>query len=199
MKYFDTLPKILVTDKTGVSTLYTNIMARASIIKEKLNDPVLYYNYDIQDQDTPEIVAEKYYGDSYRYWLVLFTNEILDPQWGWPLNSTNFGKYIESKYSGNIDPYTDVYEYNKIVTKYDVRSQTTTVEKFVIDETEYNSLSETTTQYNIGLDTTIVTITKNIKTYFEYEMELNESKRSIRLLKKQYANSMEYEFENIMR
>jgi len=31
--------------------------------------------------DTPEIVAEKFYGNSYRYWIVLLSNNIIDPQW----------------------------------------------------------------------------------------------------------------------
>ena len=92
MKYFQKLPKVLIRDEKGVSTLYTNIMARASIINDILDNPMLFYKYDIQDGDTPEIVADKYYGNSYRFWLIMFSNRMLDPQWDWPLNSTNFNK-----------------------------------------------------------------------------------------------------------
>ena len=72
MQYFDSLPKIVHTDQNGNSTIRTNLMARVSIIPENLKNPLLYYQYDIQEGDTPEIVAHKYYNDMYRYWIVLF-------------------------------------------------------------------------------------------------------------------------------
>ena len=75
MKYFETLPKIVQTENFSAQ-LMTNIMARASVIPSLLTNPLVYYEYDIQDGDTPEIVAQKYYGDSYAYWVVLYTNQI---------------------------------------------------------------------------------------------------------------------------
>jgi len=50
MKYFQKLPKVLTTDKKGVSKLYTNIMARASIMDDLFNTPLLFYSYDIQNE-----------------------------------------------------------------------------------------------------------------------------------------------------
>ena len=98
MKYFDTLPKFVYLNPiTGHKNIMTNIMARASIMADVLNNPLIYYQYDLQDGDTPEIVAYKYYGDSYRYWLILFANQYLDPQWNWPLNYAEFNAYIQDK------------------------------------------------------------------------------------------------------
>ena len=85
MQYFDTLPKIIYTDSYGIKTIRTDIMTRASVIPSTFKNPILYYKYDIQDSDTPEIIAHKYYNDMYRYWIVLFANQILDPVWDWPL------------------------------------------------------------------------------------------------------------------
>jgi hypothetical protein len=51
----------------GNSKIMTNIMVRVSIIPQILNNLAIYYQYDIQEGDTPEIIAHKYYGDSYRY------------------------------------------------------------------------------------------------------------------------------------
>ena len=90
MQYFDTLPKIIKTDATGNSLLMTNLMARASVIPSLLQNPAVFYQYDIQDGDTPEIVAYKYYGDVYRYWMIFYCNQIIDPQWDWPLNNQQF-------------------------------------------------------------------------------------------------------------
>jgi hypothetical protein len=197
MKYFQKLPKIVVSDDKGVTTIYTNIMARASIISKLLNDPMLFYTYDIQDGDTPEIVADKYYGDSYRYWLILFANQLLDPQWDWPLNSTNFNKYIADKYQ-EFDPYTEVYQFEKIVSQYDSATEITTVNKFVIDEYTYDNLTPTTESFSFPSGTTTITTSKNAKTYFEYEVETNEAKRNIKLLKKQYSIQIENEFASLM-
>ena len=87
MQYFSTLPKIVYIDKDQTSRVYTNLMSRADIIPSLLDNPLVFYTYDIQDEDTPEIVASKYYGDVNRHWLVLYANQILDPQWQWPLTS----------------------------------------------------------------------------------------------------------------
>ena len=118
MQYFSILPKIIKTDAKGNSILMTNLMARASVIPSLLNNPALFYKYDIQDGDTPEIVAHKYYGDVYRYWVVLFSNQILDPQWQWPLNSNEFASYLTAKYDPTyVDIYTSAHSWQKIITQ----------------------------------------------------------------------------------
>ena len=118
MKYFETLPKVVVTQPDGTSTVYTNLMARVSLINDMLKNPLLFYSYDIQEGDTPEIIADKYYGDSYRYWIVLLVNNILDPQWDWPLNGQAFNDYIAQKYT--IDPYSTIHHYEKTLPTLDM-------------------------------------------------------------------------------
>ena len=197
MKYFKQLPKIITTDEKGVSTILTNIMARASIINDLLNNPMIFYTYDIQEGDTPEIVADKFYGDSYRYWLIMFANQILDPQWDWPLNSSNFNSYITDKYQ-EFDPYSAIYEYQKVVTQYESSTKLTTTNVFAIDEYTYDHLTDSTETYTFPSGTTTISITKNAKTYYQHELELNESKRSIKLLKKEYSIQIENEFKSLM-
>ena len=107
MQYFKTLPKLISTNN-GNSILLTNLLVRSSIIQNLLTNSLVFYKYDIQDGDTPEIVAYKYYGDAYRYWIVLFSNQMLDPQWDWPLNSINFQNYIVNKYT-TFNPYSTIH------------------------------------------------------------------------------------------
>jgi hypothetical protein len=197
MQYFDTLPKIIQTDANRNSILLTNLLARVSIIPEFLKNPVIYYNYDIQEGDTPEIIAYKYYGDAYRYWIVLFTNQIIDPQWDWPIESNSFAKYIDDKYS-NINPYSTVYQYEKVITKYDATTQTTTVENIVIDEDTYNSLVESTNTYTLPTGSVTVTTTKRAVSYYDYEVELNDKKRNIKILNSVYVDEVEKQFKNLL-
>jgi len=197
MQYFDTLPKIIETDNVGVSRVFTNIMARASIIPDVLKNPLVYYSYDIQEGDTPEIIAYKYYGDSYRYWIVLFANELLDPQWSWPMDSTVFDNYMAEKYpSGNTT--TTVYSYEKKLTQTDNSTNTVTINTIDVNQTEYNTIVENTQTYSIGNSTVTVATTKRIITIYDYEYELNESKRKINILNSVYVDQMESQFKSLM-
>lgn len=197
MQYFDTLPKVVQTDNVGISRVFTNLMARASIIPDVLKNPLVYYSYDIQEGDTPEIVAYKYYGDSYRYWIILFANELLDPQWSWPMDSTVFAAYMAEKYpSGNTT--TTVYSYEKKLTQTDNDTNTVTINTIDINQTEYNTLVPNTQTYTIANSTVTVQTTKRIVTIYDYENELNESKRKINILNSIYVDQLESQFKSLM-
>jgi hypothetical protein len=169
MYYFKTLPKIVTPDENGYPILMTNLLARASMVQELLNNPMQFYEYAIQEDDTPEIVADKYYGDSFKYWIVLFSNQILDPVWEWPMTYVTFLKYLDAKYATEAEdagktPFeytqTTVYEYKKVVTTTDVYTKTETIKEVSITQEEYNTLVESTETYNIpGGTSCIVAIT----------------------------------------
>jgi len=197
MQYFDTLPKVLYT-QNGVASIYTNLLARVSVIPEILKDPLIYYSYDIQEGDTPEVIAHKYYGDSYRYWIVLFANELLDPQWDWPLTSKMFEKYLTDKYpSTNI--YSEIEYYEKVITQYDVNTQTTTINKIRIDEATYNGLPVTqTTTYVLPTGPVTITTERNAVSIYDYELNQNEAKRNIKILNSIYVNQFEEQFKQLL-
>lgn len=207
MQYFNTLPKIVYRTAQGTSVIYTNLMARASIIPSVFKNPLVYYKYDLQEGDTPEIVAYKYYGDSYRYWIVLFSNQIMDPQWEWPLSYLAFNSYINDKYGYNeslgtwsvLDPYSTPYEWQKIITQYDTTTQTTTVNTIGIDENTYNNITESINSYVLPTGQVSVSIAKNVLSYYDWELQKNESKRTINLLNENYVNELEKQFKNIMK
>ena len=198
MQYFDTLPKILQYDNVGTGRVFTNLLARASIIPELLKNPALYYSYDIQEGDTPEIIAHKYYGDSYRYWMVLLANEILDPQWGWPMSSNVFNNYLISKYGSTFNTQFTVHHYEKTLTQFDSGTNTTTTNTVEIDLNTYNTTLETRKSYTLPTGDVTVTISKSAISYYDYELNLNESKRNIQLLNSSYVNQLETELKNLM-
>ena len=197
MQYFDTLPKVVQTDNVGISRVFTNLMARASIIPDVLKNPLVYYSYDIQEGDTPETIAYKYYGDSYRYWIVLFANELLDPQWSWPMDSNVFDAYMAEKYpSGNTT--TTVYSYEKKLTQTDNDTNTVTINTIDINQAQYNTLVPNTRTLAIGNSTFTIQTTKRIVTIYDYENELNESKRKINILNSIYVDQLESQFKSLM-
>ena len=122
MFYFNTLPKIITPDENGNPILLTNLITRARLVDELRNNPMLFYEYAIQEGDTPEIVAEKYYGDPYRYWIVLLSNELLNPLWDWPLSDQMFLEYIDTKYKTDAEaedktPFAVSYTHLTLPTK----------------------------------------------------------------------------------
>lgn len=209
MYYFKTLPKIITPDQNGYPILMTNLLARASIVQELLNNPMQFYEYAIQEGDTPEIVAEKYYGDPFKYWIVLFSNQILDPVWEWPMSYNSLLQYIDKKYATEAEDAgktpleyvnTTVYQYKKILTTTEVYTGIETIKEVSLTEDDYNALTESTITYNIpGGTSCIVSITKNIITLYEYEENLNESRRQIKLLNSNYAGEMEQQLKVLMK
>lgn len=196
MQYFDTLPKIIKTEPNGQSSLMVNLMARCSIIPEILKNPLVYYAYDIQEGDTPEIIAYKYYGDSYRYWIVLYVNEILDPQWHWPLQSSVFESYLADKYTFNTK--STIHHYEKVITKVDLNTNTTTVEKYTIDQNTYNTMSTGVFERSMATGPFSITTSKRTVSYYDYESDLNESYRNIKLLNSSYVGELEKQFKKLM-
>jgi hypothetical protein len=197
MQYFNTLPKIIYT-KNRKSTIYTNLMARVSLYPQLLKDPSLYYQYDIQEGDTPEIIAEKYYGDSYRYWIVMFVNQLMDPIWDWPMSQQELLSYLKKKYGSEYAFYSVVHEYQKILTQLDYGTNTTTVTKVAIDQNTYDSLVEETKYYSLPTGDLTITTTKAAVSVYDYENELNESKRNIKILNSLYVNELELQFKKLM-
>lgn len=196
MQYFNTLPKIIKTDSKGNSIILTNLMARASLVSELMANPAVYYKYDIQDGDTPEIIAHKYYGDVYRYWIVLFANQIIDPQWQWPMTGNVFNEYLAQKYP-NDNP-EDFHHYEKSITTLDQSTNTTTTVTVNVDEDDFNNTTPGT--QTVTLPTGIVSITTklSIVSIFDYETKLNELNRNIKILKSSYVGQMEKELETLM-
>jgi hypothetical protein len=195
MQYFDTLPKIIEYDQKGVGRVFTNLLARASVIPELLKNPAVYYHYDIQDGDTPEIIAHKYYGDSYRYWILLLANEILDPQWQWPMTGKVFSDDVSAKCGVN---QSSVHHYEKTITQVDSGTNTTTTNTVVIDEDTYISTLETTKTYSLPTGNVTVSITKLAVTNYDYEAQENEKRRAIKILNSNYVNQFETELKKLM-
>lgn len=192
--YFNTLPKTIINDSVGNQVIATDLLVRSSLIKSTLSNPLLYYTYDIKDTDTPEIIADKYYDNSYRYWIILFVNNFFDAQWEWPLNSSQFNSYVEGKY----DDVGAIHHYEKTIEQYEQSSKVTTTETIEITEDEYNDLTEGEQTITIGESTVVITTTGTAVTNFDYEFNLNEAKRNIKLLKADYVFQIEKELKELM-
>lgn len=218
-KYFNYFPKTFYTSDNKVNGLdtVTNIIARYAFENKLKENTAAFYEYEIQDGDTPEIIASKYYDNPERHWIVLLFNNIIDPQFDWPLEYRNFLNFVDKKYS--VPEYADTANtsvsglswsrnVNNIQSYYKIVTQQTRDETF-LDKIEVDPISYantdfmqtgSATQYQLDDGSSIViSFDRETKTYFEYEQEINESKRKIKLLKREFVPAVEKEFKRVIK
>lgn len=222
MKYFENFPKVMYTfDKNTINVnAVTNILARNTFLRDIVDNVNLSYEYIIKEEDTPDILADKVYGNSYRSWVILLFNNIINPNYDWPMKTNVLEKYIENKYGMTTD------ETRSIVHHYEKETTTTSSfngvmlneskEKSIISEYEVNYTSnkltpqislptEADTSLTIDSKTaeypdyilSVVTKHKAVSIY-TYEFEENEKRRAIRLLDPIYIDRVEREFRALM-
>lgn len=211
-KFFNYFPKTLYTANNDASLdTVTNIISRFSFENNLKENSSVFYEYQIKDGDTPEIIASKYYNNPERHWIVLLFNDIIDPQFDWPLDSRTLIDFIDQKYSANGAANTtpvsgiswaqnsnNIHSYYKIITN--EASEGTFSTSIEVDPYTYANIALTSQSYVLADNTSVTqTITKETKTYYEYESELNEQKRSIKLLKPEFVSAVEDEFKKIIK
>jgi len=212
-KFFKYFPNTSYTLDELNAEVVKNILVKVSFEKEFRDNSVLYYEYFVSEGDTPDVVAHKIYGSSDRHWIILLLNEMLHPQFDWPLDSKSILKYIDKKYqsqkyannstegAGTTWAQSNTKEYFLIEKKKNERlDQEISIEKFSISSNVYANTTTTTSNYTLSDGTPIsIETTKESISYFNYEIENNENKRSIKILKPDFLPAVEEELQRILR
>ena len=207
-KYFNYFPQTLYTSDDVNLGSFTNLISRFSFEKSFKDSTAVSYEYDIQDSDTPEIIADKFYDDSERHWIVLMFNDITDPQFDWPMDYKTLISFIDEKYkasanvgqSGSNWAKSNTHSYYKKETRTTISTNTITVNKIEVDANTYANVASSSSTVTLA-DGYVITIavSKESQSYYDYEMELNESKRKIKLLKPEFVPAIEEEFRTVIR
>jgi hypothetical protein len=200
MKYFNTLPTILSSDNAGNLIALKNLLTRVHLNKDTIKNPLLFYSYDIQEGDTPEIVAQKYYGSVDYFWVVMFGAQLIDPEWDWPMSSRVFSEFIIDKYGSTIAANSLIDHYEKSITISSSLNNDHTTDIVVIDEHTYVNTIVETHSYRVPTGE-IVTISTNKRPVTAYENEtiLNEKRRSINLINERYVSDLTQQFQTLMK
>lgn len=137
-KFYDLFPKIKYDiNNSKLSPKYdevTDIFRRIAVVRETISNISSYEVYEIEDGDTPEILAEKFYRDPGGAWLILMANNILDPQFEWPLDYQSFTNYIIEKYGSVETALTTPHHYEKVITRRNTRTGFESVTRFIVNE-----------------------------------------------------------------
>ena len=195
-KYFNNFPKEYYTleDRPNGLDIVTNIISRFSLEQSFKENTSIYEKYNVQDSDTPEIIAAKIYDSPERHWIVLAMNDVVDAQWDWPLDYRTLISFIDDKYTANANVAAGqtglVWAQQNTQSYYSVEKRTTVkngeyLEKKVqVDANTYANVSVTSSNVTLKDGNQItISVTKESKTYYDYELAENENKRQIKILK----------------
>lgn len=210
--FLDVFPRTIYDINRSSASNYetvTNIFFRMSIIKETIDNTSSYYIYSIKESDKPETLAENVYNDPQAYWMILYANDMVDPQYDWPLNYNDFGNYIVNKYGSVANSQTSIHHYEKVIDRKVGVSQDSTMEvRVTIDYANTSNTVPSTyhydyytgmasseyTTYSVANTTVHETITKEAVSCYDYEERLNFNKRLIKIIRPIYYSQIMSEF-----
>ncbi len=171
--YFSNFPEIAYDSiGDGEVKVVTNLLKRVAVRAKTFATSALYDTYDVKNGETPEMIADKMYGSTEYHWVILLLNNITDRYHQWPMDNRQFLAHLNDKYS-------DV----NALHHYEI----------------YQTSGDTTKKINIGTDKTgysdedILTITNR-----EYEQDLQDVIRKIKVLDPSYLEQVETEFKTMI-
>ena len=177
IQFFSKIPTIgYDIDGSGEKRLAVNILQRIKIRDLLKETWLIYYEYDVKDGETPEMIAHKLYGSTQYHWVIMLANDIVDPYYDWPMSYDNFIATIRKKYTTDT---RDGIEYaHQTIHHYEDLKGT------VIDETNYMQLPDAE---------------RKKVTLYQWESSENERKRRIRLVAPEYISQLDAEADAIMK
>jgi len=209
-KYFSKFPKTYYSlENTPYSLdIVTNIISRFSIEQSFKDNTSIYEKYNVQENDTPEIIASKMYDSPERHWIVLMMNDIVDAQYDWPLEYRTLTAFINDKYTANANTSAgqtglmwsqqNTHSYYSVEKRTSIRTGDYSESKVRVDANTYANVVTTSTNKTLSDGNEIkIDTSKETKSYYDYEIDENEKKRQIKILKPEFAYSLEQELKNV--
>lgn len=180
-RYFSYFPIIRYNNK-----LVRDITKRTNLIEENFNTPYLLLPYTVKQGEKPEDISYYYYGSVDYTWLVLFSNNIIDPYLEWVMTDDQLHKYIIEKYkdeSGKTGIEVLEWSLNETITD--------------------NILFYYNEENNIRISKESFVYVDNPQDFrpirvYEYEQEMNFVKGEIKLVDKKYLGKIESELKDLM-
>jgi hypothetical protein len=185
LEYVSRLKDSKISDYLVVKNLFKKGILREDIYQNLST----FQKYKIIGDERPDNVAKKIYDNSELDWLVLVSNNIININTEWPMKQIDFDEHLISKYNTHENLYGGIHHYeSKEVVDNGVVLMPAGLwvdEKYEFQFT--NSLGQTERR-RPG-----VAITN-----YNYELNLEDSKRNINILKPKYVNLVIDDLKDIM-
>ena len=196
MAYFEELPDVSYVSLLPNSSRnddrirVKNIFKRPKLRSDMDQVVTAFEYYQIPENSRPDVLAEQIYEDPELDWVILITNNITNIRNQWPLSHNDLYSYCLEKYGSDIGiQETHHWETQEVKDKYNRTILTGGLE---VDENFSFTYAKD--------DYTTVTLNpaQSVSNY-NYEQKLNEEKRRIKILKKEYLPAFITDMRNMMR
>jgi hypothetical protein len=185
------------------------------IVREIVNNISAYYPYIVKEYDRPDTLAEKIYRNSEAHWIILYANDMMDPFYDWPLCTKDFNKYITDKYGSINTAKTTYHHYDMVIKRENTDLNVIDIHRYQVNQANltsnlassladvpydtYQSLAftQSVNTYNIDGRTVVETINGEAVTIWDYESQLNDDKRKIKIIKPEYYPEIMKNFDDI--
>lgn len=205
LEYVSRLPGAKIGDYIKVK----NLFKKGEIRKDIFQNLAFFEKYKIVGDDRPDNVAFEVYEDSKLDWIVLLSNNILNIQSEWPLPQTDFDRFVLDKYGDYNTLYNGIHHYETEEVKNSqgviiVPAGLEVPEKIVEEKITENGrrielVPYFVSYYDFFIQQQITTGNISIPvTNYEYEEKVENDKRNIFLLKKDYVGIILNDMEGIM-
>ena len=169
-----------------------NFFRRYTISEDAFGYATFYNKYSVNEGVSIEQIAAEYYGNAFYDWVIILTNNFINPLFAFPLDNYTLGKYIEEKYGlndqGDSIAYSKVHHYETIETKSGRKVDGIDVLALKGGLTVDKNFYDSPFTYSDGSQS--ITVAGNIVskavTAYEHEVAENEKKREIYILKKSF-------------
>ena len=193
IEYVNRLPDSSIGDYIRVKNIFTGVSIREDI----LQDLTVFEKFQIVGDDRPDNVAFEFYEDSNLDWLVLKCNNIINVQSEWPLTQMDLDEYLLDKYGDYNTLYNGIHHYE---TK-EIKNSKGVV---IVPEGLQVSENYKVTYFDsaLGQHRSSLIEEKNIATAvtnYDYEINIENEKRNIYLLKPAYTSLVEEDLEKEMK
>jgi hypothetical protein len=167
-----------------------NLFKRGKLREDIFGNLSFFEKYSIIGDERPDNVAFKFYRDSTLDWVILLSNNILNIQSEWPLSQTSFDTYVLDKYNDYNTLYNGIKHWK--TTEIKDSNGTIIVPGGLIVDQNFSLQYYDNGEYQEARNFTIPV------TNYEYEIELENSKRNIYILKQRYLNVVFNDMDDIM-
>lgn len=191
MSYFRELPNVqyqnFLQDSSGSQdyVLMKNIFIRGKLRDDLQNVFTIFDKYVISENERPDQIAEKLYGDPQLDWVVLTVANIINYQNDYPLTSQQLFEYVIEKYG---EENVSEIRYYQTTEVRDDRDRLVLPGGLVVDQ-NFTIPNPDLPQLTINPVTAI--------SNWDYETEINDKKKEIYVLKNAYINQFLEDIEDI--
>jgi len=198
--YFRRLPNLdypsLLNDReSNVDFVQTkNLFRRAKIREDLFANFMQFDKYQIIGDERPDNVSEKVYDRDDYDWIVLMSNNIIDINNEWPLTQSQLNEFLNEKYTPQ--ELVSIHHYETLELR-DNKNQLILPAGIVVDDDynlEYLSGGQVKSTNSLVDGRPVRAVT-----FYDYENDLNDKKRSINILKSEFVGIFIRDFERIMK